>query len=338
MRVITCASYYGTGSSAVTDLLTECKDIYSLGEYEYRFLQDPNGVSDLEFNVVENNHRHNTSDAIKTFLKYTKSLKSMGYGTYDIFGDQLEKLTEKYVEEITELKVHTWWNKDRIDKGKLFCLIDRAYSLFKRIITKNLHSEKKFSLLQHREYGYYTAISEDEFLEATRKYVDGLFSFANKENMPYIMVDQMVPPTNTERFTRYFNDVRIVVVDRDPRDLYILEKTIWQWGIIPVDSVEEFVEWFQITRKYGHKSDNDSEKVLRIQFEDMIYRYEDTVKKLLGFVGLPLTAHINPKTKFNPSISIRNTNLKSSVYGHERDISYIEEHLGEYLYDFESAK
>lgn len=63
MRVITCASYYGTGSSAVTDFFSEFDDIYSLGDYEYRFLQEPDGIADLEYNLIENNHRHNTSDS-----------------------------------------------------------------------------------------------------------------------------------------------------------------------------------------------------------------------------------------------------------------------------------
>ena len=61
MKIITCASYYGTGSSAVTDLLSEYSSIRSLGRYEYRFAWDPDGVSDLEFNIVQNNNRNCTS-------------------------------------------------------------------------------------------------------------------------------------------------------------------------------------------------------------------------------------------------------------------------------------
>lgn len=327
MRIITCASYYGTGSSAVTDLFSECDGICSLGNCEYRFLHEPDGISDLEYNIVENNHRHNTSDAIKRFMKYMKSLETMGYGGYDVFGEEFPILTKKYVNEITQLKSHSWWNKDRADKGKLFGIADRAYSFAKRILTGNLHSERKFSLLQNREYGYYTAISEDEFLIATKKYVRKLINSANPNNCPYVMVDQMVPPTNSKRFVRYFDDVKIIVVDRDPRDLYLLEKVIWQWGIIPIETVEEFVEWFKITRKYASVVDEDSKKIIRIKFEDMIYHYEETRKKLLEFVEIPESFHIHPKTRFNPGISIKNTNLKKQINGFENDIKYIENNL-----------
>ena len=334
MRIITCASYYGTGSSAVTDFFSEFDDICSLGDYEYRFLQEPDGISDLEYNLIENNHRHNTSDSIKRFLKYLSSLKKMGYGGYDIFGDQFEILTNKYIDEIVQLKTHTWWNKDRTDKGQLFCFIDRIYSLAKRLFTGNLHSERKFSLLQNREWGYYTAISEDDFLKATRKLVNDLMASVNIQNLPFVMVDQMVPPTNTNRYIRYFDDVKIIVVDRDPRDVYLLEKVFWQWGVIPVNDVREFVTWFKITREYGREIKEDTQKVLRIQFENLVYDYEQTRKELTEFVGIGLDKHTSPLNCFNPKISIKNTNLKNKVKGYEKDIAYIERNLEKYLYPF----
>ena len=40
MKIITCASYYNTGSSAITDFFSEFDNIKSLGETEFRFLQD----------------------------------------------------------------------------------------------------------------------------------------------------------------------------------------------------------------------------------------------------------------------------------------------------------
>ena len=46
-KIITCAGYHGTGSSLVTDLLKEFLNTKSFGEYEYRFLQDPNGVKEI---------------------------------------------------------------------------------------------------------------------------------------------------------------------------------------------------------------------------------------------------------------------------------------------------
>ena len=52
MKIITCAGYYGTGSSAVTDILGEFDNIHFMGDYEFRFIQDPGGIADLEYNIV----------------------------------------------------------------------------------------------------------------------------------------------------------------------------------------------------------------------------------------------------------------------------------------------
>ena len=65
MRFITCASYYGSGSSAITDFVSEFRTVYSFTNEEFRFVQDPDGVADLEYHLVENFNRHNSGHAIK---------------------------------------------------------------------------------------------------------------------------------------------------------------------------------------------------------------------------------------------------------------------------------
>ena len=52
IKFISCASYYGSGSSVVTDFVSEFDTVYSFTNEEFRFLQDPDGVSDLEYNLI----------------------------------------------------------------------------------------------------------------------------------------------------------------------------------------------------------------------------------------------------------------------------------------------
>lgn len=335
MKIITCASYYGSGSSAVTDLLSEFDDVLSLGESEYRFLQDPDGISDLEYSVIENNHRHNTSDSIKKYIKYSKSLGGFGYAnTYNVFDGYFETYTNEFINEITELKVKTWWHKDRIDRGFLFSYIDRLYSIVKRLLLGKLKSESKFSILQNTEYGYYTSINEEKFLQAVRSYTRKLFTCVNKEDKPFVMVDQLVPPSNVMRYARYFDAIKIVVVDRDPRDIYLSEKEIWQWGVIPYKSVDDFVKWFKITRCCSRNICEDPSVVLRIKFEDLIFNYEETRKRILEFIGISSDSNCDKKSHFIPLESIKNTNLQRKYPQHKRDIEFIERELADYLYQF----
>ena len=69
MKFITCASYYGVGSSAVTDYVSEFSSIFSFTNEEFRFIQDPDGISDLEFNLVECFNRHNSGHSLKRYKK-----------------------------------------------------------------------------------------------------------------------------------------------------------------------------------------------------------------------------------------------------------------------------
>ena len=67
MRIISCASYYGSGSSAITDLISEYDNVFSFTDEEFRFTHDPDGISDLEYNLVQNFNRHNSGRALKRY-------------------------------------------------------------------------------------------------------------------------------------------------------------------------------------------------------------------------------------------------------------------------------
>ena len=56
--LITPTGYFNTGSSAITHMLTEIEGVEnSSGVYEMRILFDPDCISDLEYNLIENPHR-----------------------------------------------------------------------------------------------------------------------------------------------------------------------------------------------------------------------------------------------------------------------------------------
>ena len=77
----------------------------------------------------------------------------------------------------------------------------------------------------------------------------------------------------------------------------------------------------------------NSNKVLRIRFEDLIYNYDDEVKRITKFLGFTGKDHINKKSRFDPDISIKNTQLfRKKEYQEESKI--IERELEKYLYNF----
>ena len=332
-KIITCTGYYGTGSSAVSDLFLEFSNCCSLGDYELRFIQEPGGIRDLEYNLIENNHRHNTSNAIKEFIRYTDHLNGdiirKGYKRF--WGDSFKKLTKEYINHIVELKTENWWNYDQYSRGILFNDLDLIY----KWIGRKLGKEEPSMLELLHEKGYYSAIEKEAFYKYTQKYISELLNSLDTNGCETVVLDQLLPPSNINQYIHYFQEeLKIIVVDRDPRDCYLLEAANWKTGIIPYKKVEDFCKWFEIIRKQANKDVDDPNMVLRVRFEDMIYDYETTIKRIIEFVGLGVENHIKPKSCFNPAVSINNTNLKRNYPEFIDNIQYIEEHLASYLYKF----
>ncbi|MEI3251455.1 MAG: hypothetical protein V8R79_01410 [Candidatus Gastranaerophilaceae bacterium] len=76
-----------------------------------------------------------------------------------------------------------------------------------------------------------------------------------------------------------------------------------------------------------------SNKVLRINFEDLIYNYDTKIKEITKFLGFKESDHINKKTRFIPEMSIKNTQLfRKEEYREECKV--IEKELKKYLYEF----
>ena len=77
----------------------------------------------------------------------------------------------------------------------------------------------------------------------------------------------------------------------------------------------------------------NSSKVLRVKFEDLIYKYDDTLNIIINHLGFNKEDHINRKSRFNPELSIKNTQLCNNII-YKDEIKIIEKELKEYLYDF----
>lgn len=193
----------------------------SLGNYEFRFAHDPDGLSDLEYNLVENFNRHNSGHALKRYKRlvdyYGDHFLVRRYEPY--FNNQWKKLSYEYIDSLTDFTYKGSWQYDYYDRGPWFEFWAKLPNrILKRTIWRN--KERNFDILKN-EITFASHPSEAKFLECTRKYTDALFQAANKENKPILVVDQLLPSSNIMRHLRYFNNVQVVVTDRDPRDLYL---------------------------------------------------------------------------------------------------------------------
>lgn len=335
MKVLTCTGFYGTGSSAITDIFRDCENVECRGEYEVRILHDPYGVSDLEYNLVENPNRHNTSNAIKKFKWNVDFLSGTWWNKRyeNYFGGQFKNLSYEYIDEICEFTYLGKWHWDIIERGKIFWFLCRSYNKLCTIIKKIFHinNEVSHNFLPKNELAYAGTFSEEKFLKATRKYTRALLNSINRENKEFIMVDQLVPPSNLDRYNRYVDNLKTIVVDRDPRDVFLLEKYCYHGSVVPWYDVDVFCKWYKWTRAQFENS-KQCENVLRVQFEDLIYHTEETISRLLDF------AEIDPKNyhmkHFNPNLSIKNTKLWEKYSDDMELMQVIQKKLSSYCYKY----
>ena len=333
MKVITCTGFYGTGSSAVTDLFSDCESVECKSDYEIRILHDPYCVSDLEYNIVENPNRHNTSNAIKKFKWNIDFLSGTWWNKrYEAYFDgKFKKLSYDYIDSLCAFKYYSKWHWDIVERGYTFWVLNRCYNKVFSLIKKMLgrSNDVNHNLLPKDELAYAGICDEHHFLKQTRKYVDDLLRAINKHNKDIIFVDQLVPPSNFTRYSRYVNDLKIIVVDRDPRDLYLLEKVVWKGKVIPCYDPVVFCKWFKWTRNMYEKSVTPP-NVMKIQFEDLVYKFDETRQLLFEFADIDMKSY---KMKhFDPSISKKNTRLWEKYTSFSSDIEYIEKELADYCY------
>ena len=80
---------------------------------------------------------------------------------------------------------------------------------------------------------------------------------------------------------------KAIVVDRDPRDLWLVAKyadrASGEARFMPRQDVKIYVEYYRRLRMKQKKE--DTKDVLFVQFEDAIYNYDITVERIEKFLG-----------------------------------------------------
>lgn len=330
-KIITCASYGGTGSSAITDLLKEFNNINSLGDFEFAIAHEVDGISDLQHYIVDDNHRLKCDEGIYRFSKLVKRLTP----EYSNYIKDFEKISNEYINSLVDIQWNGFWHQHLWRNNKFYrFLVYGLPGIIKWKFRKLFNSRSDYEYTpKHKRSKMVYSIPNDDFYCKTQKYTSDIINniFEDKE-YEYYALDQLVPVSNVKRYSRYFKNIKIIIVDRDPRDLYLLNKLYWNEGWIPTQNVETYVEWFNAIRSHTKFYDENTENSLRIQFEDLIYNYEDTIEKIIEFIGINKDTHIEKLKYFNPERSLKNTCLwkKNTIYNDE--IEYIEKQLSEYCY------
>lgn len=334
-RIIIPTGYMGSGSSAITDLVAEFQDCRNdFATYEYIMLHCPNGLFDLEDKLLIGNNAIRSDEALRSFEDQMKKLydkKFWWVGNYKkIIGTNFMDIVNNYLKSITQLNYNGYWYTHEEVNSKMFM------KLLLRKPLKLIFRKKHFKqILRYNDGMRISFIKPEEFYAKSKVFINEVIKQISGDSKNVIL-DQFLLPFNLHRVDNYFDDnTRVIVVERDPRDVFIINKYIWaqkNFGVpMPYDA-KEFCKYYKNMRE--SEKIVESKKVLRIHFEDLIYKYDETLKKVMNHINVTEEMHINKKKRFIPELSIKNTQIFNSSDKYNEEMKILEEELKDYLYDF----
>ena len=345
MRVF-AMGYSGTGSSAIVHLINEYKNCQNSFNktFEHILFYTPHGLFDLEDSILRSNTILRSDAAINDFYKAMKRLNDNDFGWCGgykkRYGNKFMDIVESFISSLVEYSRKGGWDYD--------------YTLVKdhvKIRTKIGYFVRKFILRQDVKYPTglryevlgddgvinYCFDSPEEFYSKARKFVDDYFELIGYNKESVIVIDQIVQPQHLFRFLNYsYEDDRFIILRRDVRDMYIYGKYIWRKDYEGAFYTSNPVDFCKFYRRFlSTEKIVDDPKVLRINFEDLIYKYEDTLKIIETFIGIDKLGNHEFKGRFfNPEISINNTQIFRLKDEWVKEVQPIELNMKDRLYNF----
>lgn len=331
--IVSVAGYGSTGSSAVVNLLEEFDNCNVMGG-EFRVIQDPDGIEDLCYNL-SNSWGWNRSDAyVRRFIKYTNivgrriSLTQYGEHLNKAFNYNFFKYRDEFLDSIIDStwKGH-WFYHDYHERSNVEVIIENI----KRSLSWHFGFSREWLRRNTKMSKTYFVRSDVEIYKKAQILLNKLFSEFDT-NSKFLIFDQMILPYHMKKFKLLIPNLRQIVVDRDPRDVYLDAKNYNAYPI--TNNINSFISFYETARNVSPiKNDNEN---LNIKFEDLIYNYETTIELIRNYLKLSEENHISKFSRFDPNISIKNTKtwLRESDFKTLSDIKIIENKLEKWCYDY----
>ena len=329
--IIGVSGFGCSGSSAVIDYLKGFEKITVYDYSEFQLLHQADGINDLKYHLTKNKERITVNVAINRFLRLNK-FGSFARAMHRKLGKNYDKWYNEYVKELVkvswkgESSAHDPTDISNKPQRKFFC---RVYGVIEKLIRNIFPS---FHIAPYRTK-FFSIMNEKTFDEITKRHLRKLFELLGIMKTDIVVVDMLFSATNPTKGMEFFDEVKNINVTRDPRDVYVAGRRRPDFSrFMPNVDVGNFIEYY----KGLNEVVCDDERNYNLQYEDLIYRYEDTCSKIRSFIGINGLPE-NEFVFFDPTISVKYTHRTNLYDQYSEDVGIISNYLERYIYNFENA-
>lgn len=315
--IITIGSGY-SGSSAIYEYLCLSNLFFDPfpSHQEFSIMYDPGGISDIE-NCLNNNFTPNKNKVI-----YDRFLENIKFYTSDNRGlkpgyniklkdENFEEILKKYLNSITEVVYEGESNFLKFNNSRLV-------NLYKKLLLK-------FQIRLKDKMVLFCNINDFEI--KTKDLFKKIF-LLNNSNQKDVILDQAGNIWSPYSSTKYFENAKVLVILRDPRDIFseFKGKTANSY---PGNDVNKFCAWYENIMKKIVTEEYKKSNILKFNFEDFILNNNHMMKNISNFLDIEFdTKNID----FNFDYSKKNIKRYKNNLTNE-EISKIEIKLKKYLYN-----
>lgn len=301
-----------SGSGAVFDYLCGQKcNLSFLNGKEFRLIHDPDGFNDLYINNYINFSINNSASSYNRFYKLIYKFVSKQKSR-----KKLITLVNNYLNNITELKYNAL---PEFYKNKLN-FSDKLNFYINRIILKK--KINNIDLLQMT-----LPVAEQKFLSLTKIFINNIIFQIHGDLTKYknVILNQAGNYWNLDESTKYFDNKKIIVVDRDPRSIYWSMKRTNAFSY-PGHDVDIFIKWYKKTQDIFNKNFKKNKNIYTVNYENFLRNFNEEKKRINKFVGVDK----NEKSNFDYKKS--NLNLYKAKNNLKKiELNKIEKNLQKYL-------
>ncbi|MCL1843567.1 MAG: hypothetical protein FWF79_07120 [Defluviitaleaceae bacterium] len=329
--------FHHTGSDALCNLLCEFEGTKYLAG-EFRIINRPDGLRNLDTQLNHFGSFESSDIAITRFKQLVDNLIDTTLFFRHLSNNkEISFLTRNFLDTVIQIK----WNKKRrldYENPKKLWMLVRKYSM--KILKMISHSgigNNKVTSLYKSLYNTPCVISifPEDFDFHAKKYITDILSIKGADSNKVTILNKPFHSTDPVSCFKYFENPKAIIVNRDPRDVYIYARKFLGFKeLVPTENVEDFINFYRITRQNMPAFAN-REDVLLLNFESLVYDYDNTIKTLADFIGEGAT-HSRKGEFFNLEKATSQTQLFKNYPEEYENINKIEKSLPEFLFPFQS--